>query len=101
MGEHQCPHCGHITTGFEEQEFRAAQHAAAAKDAELLHTQEQSSAYKNDYEVEQRKRLAAEAALREIAAYSDKLANETLKATGSYSGFDEPASVKIARAALE
>lgn len=23
MGVHQCPHCGHITTGFENQEFDA------------------------------------------------------------------------------
>lgn len=26
MGEHQCPVCGHITTGFEQQEFEAKQH---------------------------------------------------------------------------
>lgn len=35
MGEHQCPLCGRITTGFEVQELHAAQHASAAKDAKI------------------------------------------------------------------
>jgi hypothetical protein len=38
--------------------------------------------------------------LRQIAALDDKLANDRLAATGSYSGFDEPGSVKIAREIL-
>lgn len=42
-----------------------------------------------------------EAALREIAAYDDNLANRHLELRGSYSGFDEPASVQTAREALE
>jgi hypothetical protein len=41
------------------------------------------------------------AALERIAAYDDVSANEQLAATGSYSAFDEPGSVRIARAALE
>lgn len=53
-------------------------------------------------EVELLARLATyEAALREIACYDDKGANERLKATGSYSYFDEPGSVMIARKALD
>jgi hypothetical protein len=44
---------------------------------------------------------AAEEALREIAAYNDEYGNERLARNGSYSAFDEPWSVKIARAALE
>jgi len=35
MGEHQCPHCGHITTGFEQQEWEATRrerYNAALKD---------------------------------------------------------------------
>lgn len=43
---------------------------------------------------------ALEAALRKIAAYTDTLANARMAATGSYSAFDEPGSVQIARAAL-
>lgn len=35
MGEHQCPFCHHITTGFEQQEFERAQAELAAKDAEI------------------------------------------------------------------
>ena len=39
-------------------------------------------------------------ALTEIGAFDDKLANEYLASHGSYGGFDEPASVMIARAVL-
>lgn len=39
-------------------------------------------------------------ALRMIACYDDKGANDRLKATGRFSAFDEPGSVEIARAAL-
>lgn len=39
-------------------------------------------------------------ALRTIARFDDKLANDHLIKTGSYSGFDEPGSVEIARAAI-
>ena len=39
-------------------------------------------------------------ALTEIAAFDDKFANKYLASHGSYGGFDEPASVMIARAAL-
>ncbi len=39
-------------------------------------------------------------ALREIAAFDDEGANARLVKTGSYSSFDEPGSVQIARAAL-
>lgn len=35
MGEHQCPHCGHITTGFEDQDFKLMREAEEAKDAEI------------------------------------------------------------------
>jgi len=35
VGESQCPTCGHVTTGFETQEFEAAQASLAAKDAEI------------------------------------------------------------------
>ena len=35
MGEDQCPRCGHITTGFEQQDFAAKQAVLAAKDAEI------------------------------------------------------------------
>lgn len=38
--------------------------------------------------------------LGKIAALDDKLANVHLKNTGSYSAFDEPGSVKIAREIL-
>lgn len=40
-------------------------------------------------------------ALTRIATYGDEGANARLKATGSYSVFDEPGSVKIAREVLE
>ncbi len=40
------------------------------------------------------------AALRDIAAFDDKRANAHLEASGSYSSFDEPCSVSLARAAL-
>lgn len=40
-------------------------------------------------------------ALHIIASYGDKGANERLRATGSYSSFDEPGSVELARLALE
>lgn len=36
----------------------------------------------------------------QIAAVDDKLANEWLETSGSYSMFDEPGSVKIAREIL-
>lgn len=44
---------------------------------------------------------AYRAGLTEIAAYNDISASENLKATGSYSAFDEPGSVETARALLE
>jgi hypothetical protein len=40
------------------------------------------------------------AALIEIAAFKDQFANKGLRNIGSYAGFDEPISVKIAREAL-
>lgn len=40
------------------------------------------------------------AALIEIASFDDEVANRNLGETGSYSSFDEPGSVQIARAAL-
>jgi hypothetical protein len=40
-------------------------------------------------------------ALTRIASFDDKGANEYLEATGSYSRFDEPGAVKIAREALK
>lgn len=40
------------------------------------------------------------AALEQIATFNDHAANARLEATGSYSAFDEPGSVQIARAAL-
>jgi len=42
-----------------------------------------------------------EGALREIASFNDKDASEHLERTGSYSLFDEPGSVEVARAALQ
>lgn len=39
-------------------------------------------------------------ALTEIACFDDKQGNARLAATGDYGAFDEPASVKIARAAI-
>jgi len=39
-------------------------------------------------------------ALEKIAAFDDSAANTHLRVTGSYAGFDDPASVAIARAAL-
>ena len=39
-------------------------------------------------------------ALIKIAAFDDTIASEFLDRTGSYSCFDEPGSVKIARAAI-
>ena len=39
-------------------------------------------------------------ALTLIAAFEDEAANEHLAFTGSYSAFDEPSAVRIARAAL-
>jgi hypothetical protein len=39
-------------------------------------------------------------ALREIAAFDDRGANEHLAKTGSYGAFDEPGAVETARAAL-
>lgn len=38
MGEHQCPHCGHITTGFEEQEFHATRHNLIEECARMAET---------------------------------------------------------------
>jgi hypothetical protein len=35
MGEHQCEVCGHITTGFENQDFALMREAEVAKDAEI------------------------------------------------------------------
>lgn len=35
MGEHQCPHCGHITTGFEQAEFEAKKAIDDAEAAEI------------------------------------------------------------------
>lgn len=35
MGEHQCQECGHITTGFEDQDFKLMREAEEAKDAEI------------------------------------------------------------------
>jgi hypothetical protein len=40
------------------------------------------------------------AALTKIAGFDDELACGYLKATGSYGGFDEPESVKLARQTL-
>ena len=40
-------------------------------------------------------------ALTEIACFGDTHANDKLKNTGSYGGFDEPISVQIARATLK
>ena len=40
-------------------------------------------------------------ALEQIASYDDVSACAHLRMTGSYGGFDEPGSVKIAREALE
>lgn len=40
-------------------------------------------------------------ALMRIASFDDKLACEVLTKTGSYSAFDEPGSVEIARSALK
>jgi hypothetical protein len=42
----------------------------------------------------------AEAALNRIACWDDDVANNQLRINGSYAGFDEPSSVKIAREAL-
>lgn len=39
-------------------------------------------------------------ALEQIAAFDDEGANKHLEATGSYSSFDEPSSVRIARSML-
>lgn len=50
--------------------------------------------------IEQRLRIAVEA-LNSIAAFTDELANDRLKETGSYSSFDEPGSVQLARETLE
>lgn len=44
---------------------------------------------------------ALRAALVRIAAYNDRGANDQLALSGSYSGFDEPRSVRIAREALK
>lgn len=44
--------------------------------------------------------LRLRAFLKKIAALDDEWANRKLEATGSYSSFDEPASVELARAAL-
>lgn len=41
------------------------------------------------------------ARLKKIACLDDKAANERLYLTGSYSAFDEPGSVKIAREILQ
>ena len=41
-----------------------------------------------------------EEALQKIAGFNDKFAERKLAETGSYSHFDEPVSVKIARTAL-
>lgn len=35
MGEHQCPHCGHITTGFEHEDFHAVRNALIEECAAL------------------------------------------------------------------
>lgn len=35
MGESQCPTCGHIVTGFEQQDFVCRKHELEAKDAEI------------------------------------------------------------------
>lgn len=35
MGESQCPTCGHVITGFEDQDFRLMREAEVAKDAEI------------------------------------------------------------------
>lgn len=49
----------------------------------------------------ERKNERLRAALDRIAAYDDQGANYRLKTSGSYSAFDEPGSVEIAREALE
>lgn len=48
----------------------------------------------------ERKVERLEMTLTKIAAFSDSAASERLKTTGSYSSFDEPGSVQIARHAL-
>lgn len=35
MGEHQCRECGHVTTGFEQQQFEADRAVVDTKDAEI------------------------------------------------------------------
>lgn len=42
-----------------------------------------------------------EKVLTDLACYDDKWANEHLKASGSYGGFDEPGAVQAARHALQ
>lgn len=49
------------------------------------------------FEAMGKRALELEAVLRTIASYDDKSANEYLEDFGSYSAFDEPGSVSLAR----
>lgn len=48
----------------------------------------------------QKRARELETTLREIAVFGDEQANEHLRITGSFGGFDEPGSVEIARTTL-
>lgn len=61
-------------------------------------TEEKSIAAWNTRVDHSRQRLVS--ALNAIAAWNDVQGNSRLQVTGSYSAFDEPASVEVARTAL-
>lgn len=79
-----------------------AELTARAEEAEAALMQ----AFKDDGLAQERElRLARERdrlweALQKIAMFDDTYANARLRNTGSYSEFDEPSSVRVARAAL-
>ena len=60
MGEHQCHFCGHITTGFEEQEFHARQHELDTLKATIATLEQQLAEVRADREEGVRHVLALE-----------------------------------------
>lgn len=72
MGDKQCAFCGHITTGFEHQEWEAAQHATECLKARIADLESQLSACRDD-------RAVGAWHIREITTESDSRREQNAK----------------------
>ena len=74
---------------------------AAREIVETQNTKAEDFVWMKDAALVARALIRMHGALTEIAAFDDAWGNKRLEVHGTYSSFDEPSSVQIARAALE